>query len=266
MLAVSTTTFSEVLASLTPDAGAFRVAPSEDWRQGRTLFGGLSACLAVAAANRAFPDLPPLRSAQLTFIAPVTGELIIRPRILRSGKSMTFVAADGTTETETALQMTLVCGRTRRSSHFYRALPMPRVEPPNGLPDFFSKSFAPRFAGHFEARIAGGAPPISDAAKPEYLAWLRHRDRSAPDDITSLIALGDAMPPAALAMFAKFAPISTITWFMDILSDRICGAGWHLMQVEAETIGDGYSSQRMALWDATGAPVLIARQNIAIFG
>jgi len=143
---------------------------------------------------------------------------------------------------------------------------MPSVEPPNALPDFFSESFAPRFAGHFEARIAGGALPVSGAAKPEYLAWLRHRDPSAPNDITSLIALGDAMPPAALAMFAKFAPISTITWFVDVFSDRISGAGWHLMQVEAETIGDGYSSQRMVLWDTTGAPVLIARQNIAIFG
>jgi len=263
---VLTTTFSEVLTSLTPDAGAFRAEPSEDWRQGRTLFGGLSACLAVASAKRAFPDLPPLRSAQLTFIAPVIGELVIKPRILRAGKSTTFVAADGTTEMGIALQVTLVCGHARSSTHSYRALPMPSVEPPNTLPDFFSESFAPRFAGHFEARIAGGALPVSGAAKPEYLAWLRHRDPSAPNDITSLIALGDAMPPAALAMFAKFAPISTITWFVDVFSDRISGAGWHLMQVEAETIGDGYSSQRMVLWDTTGAPVLIARQNIAIFG
>jgi hypothetical protein len=38
------------------------------------------------------------------------------------------------------------------------------------------------------------------------------------------------------------------------------------MQIEAESIGDGYSSQRMVLWDTTGAPVLIARQTIAIFG
>lgn len=263
---MSTTAFSDILASFTRDAGTFRAEPSEDWRQGRTLFGGLSACLAVASAKRAFPDLPPLRSAQLTFIAPVTGGLVIQPRILRAGKSATFVAADGTTETGTALQVTLIFGDARRSSHSYRALPMPPVEPPNALPDLLSESFAPRFTVHFEARIAGGAPPISGAAKPEYLAWLRHRDQSAPDDITSLMALADALPPAALAMFATFAPISTITWFVDILSDRIFGAGWHLMHVEAEIVAEGYSSQRMVLWDATGAPVLIARQNIAIFG
>jgi acyl-Coa thioesterase superfamily protein len=97
-------------------------------------------------------------------------------------------------------------------------------------------------------------------------AWLRHRDQSAPDDVTSLIALGDALPPAAMAMFTKFAPVSTITWIVGISSERICGAGWHLMHVEAETVADGYSSQCMVLWDASGAPVLTARQNIAIFG
>jgi len=51
-----------------------------------------------------------------------------------------------------------------------------------------------------------------------------------------------------------------------ISSERISGAGWHLMHVEAETVADGYGSQRMVLWDAIVAPVLTARQNIAIFG
>lgn len=263
---MSTAAFSDILASLTQDAGAFRVESSEQWRQGRTLFGGLSACLAVACAKKAFPDLPALRSAQVTFIAPVTGQLVLSPRIVRAGKSTTFVTVVGTTEAGTALQVILVFGHARRSSYSYRGLPMPRVAPPDALPNFFGASFAPRFTDNFEGRLAGGAPPVSGAVKPECLAWLRHRDRSAPDDITSLIVLGDALPPAAMAMFATFAPISTITWSVDILGDRISGAEWHLMHVEAETLADGYSSQRMVLWDATGAPVLIARQNIAIFG
>jgi acyl-CoA thioesterase len=263
---VSTAAFSDILASLTQDAGAFRVESSEQWRQGRTLFGGLSASLAVACAKKAFPDLPPLRSAQMTFIAPVTGGLVLNPKIIRAGKSATFVAVEGMTEAGTALQVMLVFGHARQSSYSYRGLPMPRVELPDALPNFFNGSFVPRFTDNFEARLAGGAPPVSGAVKPECLAWLRHRDRSAPDDIASLMVLGDAMPPAVMAMFATFAPISTITWSVDILSDRISGAEWHLMHVEAETLAEGYSSQRMVLWDATGAPVLIARQNIAIFG
>jgi hypothetical protein len=222
--------------------------------------------VAVAATVREFPELPPLRSVQLTFIAPVIGALAIRPRILRAGKSATFIAADGETDTGTALQATLVFGHARRSSLSYWALPMPNVEAPGFLPNLFSSSDVPRFTDHFEARIAGGALPASGAAKPECLAWLRHRDESAPDDVTSLIALSDALPPAAMTMFAKFAPISTITWSADVFSNRISGSAWHLMHVEADACADGYSSQRMVLWDTSGAPVLIARQNIAIFG
>ena len=74
---ITVATFSDTLASLAQDGDQFHVEPSEDWRQGRTLFGGLSACLAVRSAQRAFPQLPPLRSAQFAFIGPVTGALFL---------------------------------------------------------------------------------------------------------------------------------------------------------------------------------------------
>jgi hypothetical protein len=100
---------------------------------------------------REFPDLPPLRSAQLTFIAPVTGGLVIKPRILRAGKSATFVAADGTTEMGAALQVMLVFGNARRSSHSYWALPMPHVEAPSVLR-------VPRHDGHDSGLMADSIP------------------------------------------------------------------------------------------------------------
>jgi hypothetical protein len=115
-------------------------------------------------------------------------------------------------------------------------------------------------------QIAGGAPAISGAAKPEFLAWLRHRDRSAPDDITSIIALGDALPPPALAMFTQFPQVSTMTWSIDVLSDEFSGPGWHLVCAESDFISDGYSNQRSVLWETSGAPVLISTQTVALFG
>jgi hypothetical protein len=193
-------TFPNVLASLAQDGDQFHVEPSEDWRQGRTLFGGLSACLAVRSAQRAFPQLPPLRSAQFAFIGPVTGALFLKPILLRAGKSATFIQVAGKTETNAALSATLVLGVARRSGQSYSALPMPDVASPGALPELIREPFAPTFSYQFETQIAGGAPAASGAAKPEFLAWLRHRDHSAPDDITSIIALGDATPPPALSM------------------------------------------------------------------
>jgi acyl-CoA thioesterase len=263
---VTVTTFSNVLASLAQDGELFHVEPSEDWRQGRTLFGGLSACLAVLSAKRAFPQLPPLRSAQFAFIGPVRGALFLRPSLLRTGKSATFIEVEGRAETNTALRATLVFGAARQSSHSYSALSMPRAAPPGGLPNLIGEPFAPAASYQFEMQLAGGAPAISGAAKPGFLAWLRHRDCSAPDDITSILALGDALPPPALSMFKQFPQVSTMTWSIEVLSDEFSGPGWHLVCAKSDFIGDGYSNHRSVHWETSGAPLLISRQTVAIFG
>src|SRR5260370_6721398 len=101
-------TFSEVLASLAQDGDLFHVEPSEEWRQGRTLFGGLSACLAVLSAKRAFPQLPALRTAQFTFICPVTGALVLTPSLLRTGKSATFFEVEAMDEHDTVFRAQLL--------------------------------------------------------------------------------------------------------------------------------------------------------------
>jgi acyl-CoA thioesterase len=259
-------TFSDTLASLAQDGEQFHVEPSEEWRQGRTLFGGLSACLAVLSARRAFPQLPPLRSAQFAFIGPVTGALFLTPSMLRTGKSATFIEVEGRAETNTVLRATLVFGVARQSSHSYSALSIPHVAPPGALPPLLTKPFAPTFSHQFETRLAGGARALSGAAKPEFLAWISHCDRSAPNDITSIIALCDAVPPPALVMFTQFPQISTMTWSIDVLRDEFVGSRWHLARVESDFNSDGYSTQQSVLWESFGTPVLISRQMVALFG
>src|SRR5262249_21812748 len=143
------------------------------------------------------------------------------------------------------LDALLLYGAPRRSSHCFRSLPMPEASQPKALPGFFDADFAPQFSRQFDARRAGGARPVSGAAKPELLLWVRHREGGASDTLASILTLGDVPPPAAMTMFATPAPISTVTWSIDILGDRFTGTGWHLIQVEAETVGEGYSSQRM---------------------
>jgi acyl-CoA thioesterase len=265
-LTTAATPFSDILDQLTREVDIFRARASDDWQQGRTLFGGLSSALAVAAARRLFPDLPPLRSAQFAFVGPATGDLELMPRLVRRGKSSAFVAVEAISNSEIALNAMLMFGSERRSSHCYRALPMPHVSPPGALPDFFDAPFAPNFSHQFDGKFAGGARAVSGAEKPELLLWIRHRDHAAPDDVTSAIALGDLPPPAAMTMFAAPAPISTVTWSIDVLADKFAGTGWHLIHVEADVVGGGYSSQRMTMWDAAGVPVLAARQTVAVFG
>lgn len=256
---------SDTLATLEPDNGIYRACPGDDWRQGRTLYGGIQAALAVQAARRAFPDLPPLRSAQCAYVGPSTGAVEIAPTMLRAGKSSAFVSVAVTAEAGPAAQLLFCFGAARTSALSYTELPMPQVAAPEACADFFEGPHAPTFSQHFEARVAGGSRVVTAARRPELLLWLRHRDGAAPDGDASLMAIGDTPPPAAMTMFSDRAPISTMTWSVDVLTDSFVGTAWYLLHVVGDTVADGYSSQTMTMWDAGGRPVTAARQTVAIY-
>ena len=61
------------------------IAP--EWLQGRTAYGGLSAAIALASAKAGYADLPPLRSAQIAFVGPLSGDVTATPALLRRGKN-----------------------------------------------------------------------------------------------------------------------------------------------------------------------------------
>lgn len=261
------TSFCDLLAGIAEDDRRFRVVISDDWLQGRTAYGGLSAALCVEAAKRAVPDLPPLRSAQFTLIGPAAGPLTMTASVLRRGKSAVFVGVDLTGEAGLAARAILSFGVARPSALNFVTLPKPHVKTIVESEPFFPGDRSTiSFQQHFESRMAGGARPFTPAADPEYLIWFRHRDQEAHHGIVPLIALADAPPPAAMVLFPQGAPISTMTWSMEVLSDAPATTdGWWLIRSRAENAQQGYSSQAMTLWNADGAPVIVARQNVAIF-
>ena len=52
--------FESVITGLTAKGDGWLATPTDDWLQGRTLYGGLSAALALRACELAVPGLPPL--------------------------------------------------------------------------------------------------------------------------------------------------------------------------------------------------------------
>jgi acyl-CoA thioesterase len=77
---------------------------------------------------------------------------------------------------------------------------------------------------------------------------------------------GRCAAPGAMILFREPAPISTITWSIDMLdADPTSATGWWLVQCTAETARLGYSAQSTLIWNADGRPILAARQNVAIF-
>ncbi len=260
------TGFSVMMAGMQAADDGYSITLPDDWLQGRTAYGGLSAAVCLEAARRAFPGLPALRSAQFAFIGPATGALRLAPRVLRQGKSTVFASVDLEGDDGLAARATLCFGAQRESAGAYDKLSMPAAPPPADCPSFYTWPNRPNFMEHFEGRLAGGGAPMSSHVLPEMLVWLRHRDAPAGDDLVRLVALADALPPAAFASLSAGAPISTMTWAIDLFEPAPRSeTGWWLVQGIAETIRNGYSAQTTVIWSPDGRPVLSARQNVAIF-
>lgn len=52
-------TYTEIIAAFSAAPGEFRGRIAENWLQGRTFYGGLTAALRLEAALKAYPGLPP---------------------------------------------------------------------------------------------------------------------------------------------------------------------------------------------------------------
>ncbi len=265
--AVESTAFSRLLANLEHHEDQFAIELPSDWLQGRTAYGGLSAALCLEATLRTFPNLPPLRSAQFAFVGPATGALKVSSSMLRRGKSTAFTSADLKGEVGLAARATFCFGAERSPSLNYTALPRPVGTSLEACADYYDWPIKPNFMDHFEGRLVAGARPRTPGVTPEMLVWLRHRDDGIGSGIVGLLAMADALPPASTILFREPAPISTMTWSIEMLDAAPASAnGWWLVRCVTETARQGYSAQNTSIWNSDGEPILVARQTIAIFG
>lgn len=261
------TPFSALLAALRRDGDGWTVTVPDDWLQGRTAYGGLTAALCHECAARAHPDLAPLRSAQFGFIGPSAGPLRLTSQELRRGKSTVWIGVDLVGEAGHAGRALLAFGKGRASVTALAHPKAPDAPPPDTLPEFFIRHPNHGFTRHFEGRLVSGAVPVAGAETADNLYWLRLMDEDRPATVSTLLALGDTPPPAVMSLFKEFSFISTMTWSVDFLSETVASPdGWWLCRSRAEHAADGYSTQHMTLWSSTGEAVLSSRQNVALFG
>ncbi len=257
---------ANALLALTPEEDAFVIDAPAEWAQGRTLYGGMSAALAHETAIRSFDNLPPLRSAQLLFVGPAEGRLTFAATLLRQGRSATLVAVDAHGEKGQVLRASLVFGGARDSVVTFADLPMPEVPSADECEGLFGDASVrtPGFTGNFIMLNAGGGRPFSGDEGALQL-WTKFRDAPGGNVTSALLAMADVPPPAAMTRFPQFAPISSMSWQIDIVHQPGSMDGWHLMRSCAEGAGEGYSPQEMQLWDEEGRCLAAGRQSIAIF-
>lgn len=260
-----TKNFSALLESASFDGETYKVDIPEHWMQGRTTYGGLSSALCLEALRRTFPGLPPLRSAMISFIGPAGGPVEAKAQLLRQGKSVTFAEADLSGEKGLATRGTFAFGAARPSQFDKIFAPPPSMPDPQDCEVFVPEGLGPAFAGHFETRLAKGARPMSGSSEHDHYIWVRHKDREANNNV-ALLALADMPPPAVFPMLTAPAPVSSMTWMVNLLTAAPdTKDGWFLLQSRAENASEGYSSQDMLIWNFDRTLIATMRQSVAVF-
>lgn len=249
------TSLGAIIAGMERDGNGFNAHLSDNWMQGRTAYGGASSALALAATEAAFPDLPPLRSAQIAFVGPLGGDLAIRPTLLRQGRSASFVRVDVIGEEKLGLTALFLFAAERESAIDIpprQVTPLPRGEQLHAPPQI-------AFTRNFEVRDAG-------TMERGFVRWARMVGEGNLSPAVELIAIADILPPAALVVAPGPGPISSITWTLNLIRpDPITRDGWWLATADADHAANGLSAQTMTIHDGDGVLAATASQQVALF-
>jgi len=258
-------TIASLLEPVTGKPGPARLDQAGEWMQGRTLYGGASALIAYTMARRAHPDLPPLRGAQIAFVAPIGEEIELSSEIVRQGRNVTQVRSEIASGGKTALTAFWLFAADREAN---------AVKPSRMLDDWpgpprdnavAMKGEGPSFIqNNFEIRF--GQEKDADHGAT-IRRWARLTEDHDLDPVATLVLMGDVMPPGAMRIMERPGPISSINWSFNVLAPETRSEdGWYLAENASQHAESGYSSERLRMWDKGGRQVLDGLQCVAVFG
>ena len=256
---------TDLIDAIPAAGGHVHLQHLEHWLQGRAVYGGASALIAYTAARRAFTDLPPLRAAQIAFVAPMGPNVELRRDIVRQGRNVVQVRSEIWHEDACALSAFWLFGAERGTNAFHPAEKYTNLPPAPHHADHAMQGKGPAFIQHnFDIRRA---QDHRGPGLPIVRRWARLREREGLDPISELILMGDVLPPGAMRAMQRQGPISSINWSFNVLDIAPkTKDGWWLSENASQHAADGYSSERLRMWNADGVQVLDGMQCVAVFG
>lgn len=249
------------------EEGRLRAEPSSAWMQGRSLYGGIQAALAVEAM-RPFSEGLPIRTLQATLCAPVpAGPVTIQPRVLRVGGSTRQIEARIVHGDTVLAHFVGIFGRARESvvSHDFVA---PAFDEAKGTDMPFIKGMMPDFLQQFRARLLRGHFPGAGKPDTEHLYRISLRDSAERTGLAQLLTMSDFPPPVGLSWLSTFTPASTMTWMLNFTGhafDDQSLEDW-LIDVKLDAAHDGYTQQTVTLFAPDGYAVARGTQCMVVFG
>lgn len=241
----------------------------ENWCQGRTAFGGLSAALLYQAIRGKVTDDRRLLSLSTNFVGPLLADtpFSLSVEILRQGKSSTQVLAKAIQNEQVCVIVQACFAKSRESGinvPVSKSLGLKPVDERHTLP--FIKGQMPEFFQHVDLCPQQGAMPFSSAETSHLGGWMRFKH--TPEQITEahVIALTDAWPPTLLQMFKQPAPASSMSWYLEFVQEPNLTPGeWLGFEAITHHSKDGYGLEDGCIWSQSGELIALTRQTVALF-
>lgn len=265
-----TVALSTILARRQLQGDQVTFQASEDWAQGRTMFGGFVSALAVVAMRDTLGLDIPLRALQTNFVGPIApGEIVCRTRLLRQGKSVTQVQCEIYSDQTLAGMVIGVFGSPRETrlsklSPTPWALPKTADEVPS-LP--FIPKVTPNFLQHIPMRWALGAFPYTGGKDWKSGIYLRCSDTGLSPEVL-IVMLSDGPPTPVLCQFDGPIMASSVSWSLELppLPMESLDEGWFQIDMDTVAASDGYVNQTAKLWTPSGQLASLGYQVVAVYG
>jgi acyl-CoA thioesterase len=261
--------FSETLASIQPHEKGWRAIVGEEWSQGRATFGGVVAALGNEAMRRSVSPDRQLRELETVFAGPtLAGPVYIEAEVLRVGRAVTIASARLWSEKKIAAIVTGIYGAARSTATSIAPTIATNVRAVENLTLPAAHAIAgPTFLQNFDFRWAEGAWPFSGSSLNKSKIYVRHRDSAALTE-SHVIGLVDCIPSVILQMLSTPVPSSSLTWTMQFLKHDYGFApdAWWRIDAEVDSAAEGYSCESCVVLDPSGAPAVLSRQTVAVFG
>lgn len=242
-----------------------------DWFQGRSLFGGVTAALMLAKLQHILDKPRRLRSLTVNFVGPVNAAeaVHLHARVLRVGKSVLQGEVHLTQGGDVLAVLLASFGEARESKAVQTvSTPAPQWQPPQDLPtqrDLGGLELA--FLHYLDLRWAEGAQAFGGAKRASFGAYTRFQNQSGAFTLAHLIALADGFPPAPSVLLDQIAPMSSLTWTLELLHEPqgISLDDFWQYEVHTDYAAEGYGHTEARMWDKNGVLTVISRQTVTVF-
>jgi acyl-CoA thioesterase len=260
------TSFPDLLQQVHDSEGAL-VTINQGWAQGRAVFGGLAAAIALAAMERRVPGDMPLRSMMTNFVAPTPeGPVTTTARVMRRGRSVMQTSVDVMAGDQIVVHASAAFGSARKT---YAVAPSAAFtpEPRDSVEALDAAAFKlPGFLQQFDIHWTGGGIPCSGSKDRRTGMWVRHKVNMDAFPAARIVALADIPPPVMLSHYRKPVMASSLSWSLEFVcpSDEVQG-DWFYLDYTLEAAADGYSQQNGHIFSEDGTLVALSRQCMVYF-